>query len=267
MGKNGIESGQSSEKAKELRASIQLAWYRLLDTKDDITDFAGDLAAFFSFSFTFSRGLKKRYSLWDSKPEERWGSQALQDTERWLLEQGVNRGVAICIPLGIYAFNHDYQKPWLHRESRIAIAGSSSKDGVKVVVYYPSLLADDKKVLTEMEEKFKSDVQPPAEFKIDLSVAGVLVGDKSQTISSADAARKKAQEAGHKFIGVYEKDWEAELSTICNPGYAARIVNHPYFLGPMFFYRAERGGFNKQDALYNLIINTWTEQKPPSVQQ
>ena len=89
----------------------------------------------------------------------------------------------------------------------------------------------------------------------------LYVGDKTAQLSFSDEVQKRAEETGFEFIGIYVQDFPAELKTVCKPGYAEKIINHPGLLDFVTYEAAKRGeserSFFLSDTLTNMIMNSW----------
>lgn len=233
--------------------------YSCLDLADDVSALINNV----TLAYTLWRGIKPKSSLADLTLEERWGNPTLQTLEKWLIDQSIHQGVQIGMAMGVWLLNPRYFNPKRGRSLPIAISGSHDENGLRVATYYPSLLSDDPNIDSVIKTEFESQVQPPVKYNARLSVSQLYIGDKLPEVSFVEEARKKIEQEQEEFIGIYEQDLKAELSTICRPGYAKKILDHPGLLGLAFYLSGKPGDWasiykaNRYTIVTNLIMNTW----------
>ncbi|MBI4100638.1 hypothetical protein HY439_02755 [Candidatus Microgenomates bacterium] len=243
----------------QLNARAELLMWKIQDAVEYPLGELSELKHALTFPLLLKRGLKKNLSILDCQPEERWGNQALRDTEKWLLDKKATPGAAIMIPLGAWLLNSRYLKPELGSSFPIGIMGrQDTHEALEVVYFYPCLISFNPNQLAEIGQRFEEELKPrSSSTNVKFSVSPLFVGEKMIRLSFADEFKKRAEKEGFEFLGIYEQNLLAELNTICKPGYATKITNHPGLRGfvQSLIHQGEK--VSGDEIIERLILSSW----------
>lgn len=211
------------------------------------------------FPIVLKRGLKKHPSFIDCSPEERWGNEVLRQTEQWMVNHDATAAERVVMPWAAWLLNSCYLRPAHGKSFPIGIMGRKGKNGELGIIYsYPCLVSFNPEQIRDIKQRFENDLRPQdPSTKAKISVVPLFVGDKTAQVSFEDEARKEAEETGYELIGIYHQDLLAELKTICKPGWAERIYNHPWLIGAVRHFARQGEKLTLDQAIINLIMHHW----------